>query len=339
MKKFRIGIIGLGHNGRAWLRAYKSSLFAEVVAVCDYSGRKVKETMEQEGIISGYQNHQEMLRRNDIDIVSIHTPDHLHCQPFVDSVNAGRHTLVEKPMADTIADLKKMVSASDKARKKGIKTMVGQVLRFNPLFMGIKNIIEEGRLGEIFYMEADYIHNLRYQASRDRYNPDLRLNWYLEKEVPVIGGGCHPLDLLRWFKGKEILEVKAYSNRIAFPDMKNDDCEIAIFKFEDGCIAKVTTLYAPVSPMPYAYNLAIYGVKGTILRDTICTNEEKGFQNLPYRWETAHPYEPEVEHFIECILEDKETIVNAREGARTAAAVITAARAMKTKKALKIPEF
>lgn len=339
MKKLKVGVIGLGHNGRAWVNAYKKGAHSEVVAVCDYSGKKVKEVMQESGIISGYQDHREMLERKDIDVVSVHTPDMLHCRPFLDSLSAGKHTLVEKPMADSIVDLRKMVRAADIAKRRGLKTMVGQILRFNPLAREIKKIASEGKLGEIFYMEADYIHNLRYQGSRDRFNSAINMNWYIEKEVPMVGGGCHPLDLLRWFKEKEIIEVQAYSNRIAFPDMKNDDCEIALFRFSDGCIAKIATIYAPVSPMPYAYNLKVYGVKGTVLADTVCTDEEKGFQKLPVQWGTGHPYEPEAEHFTQCIMENKETLISAREGAKTAAAIITAFQAMKARRSLKVPKF
>ena len=339
MKKLKVGIIGLGHNGRAWISAYKKSSLADVVAVCDYSGKKVKDAMQEFGVISGYQSHKEMLARKDIDAVSIHAPDFLHCQPFIDSLSAGKHTFVEKPMANTIPDLEKMVRAADQAKKKGLRTMVGQILRFNPLAMEIKKTADEGKLGEIFYMEADYIHNLKYQGSRDRYNSHLNMNWYLDREIPMVGGGCHPLDMLRWFKGKEIIEAQGYSNRIGFPDMKNDDCEIALFRFRDGCIAKVTVIYAPVSPMPYAYNVAVYGRKGTVLGDTVCTDEQKGFQSLGVHWGTGHPYEPEAEHFMSCITENRETIINAREGAKTAAAVITAFRAMKAGRPLKVPRF
>jgi len=335
-RKLGVGIIGLGHNGEAHLRAYQTNPFTEVIAVCDLSEEKVRKIKKIYGIKYGYTDYQKMLIRKDIQVVSVNTSDHLHAKPFIHSLEAGKHTFVEKPMADTILDLRKMVEAADK--NPHLKTMIGQILRFNPLFKKIKEFIRKGTLGEIFYLEGDYIHNLKCQADKERYNEKIGMNWWLEKELPMVGGGCHPLDLLRWFAGG-VVEVQAYSNRIAFPQMKNDDAVVAIFKFENSCLGKVTALYGPVSPYAYANNIAVYGTKGTILRDTICLDEKEGFTKIEVPYSRGHPYEPEVNHFIECILKDKKPLVDAREGARTAAAAITINKALKEKKSIPIPEF
>jgi len=133
-KKLGVGIIGLGHNGEAHLRAYQSNPFTEVVAVCDLSEEKVQRLKEKYGIKYGYTNYR-ILERDDIEIISVNTPDHLHAEPFIKSLEAGKHTFVEKPMADDISDLKRMVETADK--NPHLKTLVGHILRFNPLFQDL----------------------------------------------------------------------------------------------------------------------------------------------------------------------------------------------------------
>ncbi len=335
-RKFGVGIIGLGGNGEAHLRAYQSNPFVEVRAVCDFSQEKVEKIKKKYGIKYGYTDYQ-ILKRDDIQIISVNTPDSLHAEPFIKSLEAGKHTFVEKPMADNISGLKEMVKTTEKNPQ--LKTLVGHILRFNPLFIEIKRIIEKGILGKIFYLEGDYIHNLKGQADKERYDPKIKMNWYLEKELPMVGGGCHPLDVLRWFAQDEPIEVQAYSNRISFPEMKNDSSVVAIFKFKNGAIAKVTALYEPISPYAFANNITVYGTKGTILRDTICLNEKEGFKKIPAKYHPGHPYEPEVNHFIDCILKDKKSLIDAKEGARSAAVVITVSKALKEKRSIPIPEF
>jgi len=335
-KKLGVGIIGLGHNGEAHLRAYQSNPFTEVVAVCDLSEEKVQRLKEKYGIKYGYTNYR-ILERDDIEIISVNTPDHLHAEPFIKSLEAGKHTFVEKPMADDISDLKRMVETADK--NPHLKTLVGHILRFNPLFQEIKRIIKKGTLGRIFYVEGDYIHNLKCQADKERYNKKIKMNWYLEKELPIVGGGSHPLDLLRWFAQDEPVEVQAYSNHITFQEMKNDSSVVAIFKFRDGAIGKVTALYEPVAPYAYANNIAVYGTKGTIIKDMICLDEREGFTKIETAYSRAHPYEPEVNYFVDCILKDEKPLIDAREGARSAAAVITVSEALKEKKSVPIPQF
>jgi len=154
-----------------------------------------------------------------------------------------------------------------------------------------------------------------------------------------VGGGSHPLDLLRWFAQDEPVEVQAYSNHITFQEMKNDSSVVAIFKFRDGAIGKVTALYEPVAPYAYANNIAVYGTKGTIIKDMICLDEREGFTKIETAYSRAHPYEPEVNYFVDCILKDEKPLIDAREGARSAAAVITVSEALKEKKSVPIPQF
>lgn len=335
-EKIGVGIVGLGHNGVAWLQAYQRHPDAEVRAVADLNADLVRRVAATYGV-AGVHFGLDILARDDIDLVSIHTPDHLHAEPFVRAVEAGKHVVVEKPMANEIEDLHRMVAASRQAP--GQKVLVGHVLRFMPYFVQVKQILERGELGTILYAEGDYIHNLRYQGDASRFNPALGANWYLQHEKPMVGGGAHPLDLLRWFVGEDIVEVQAMSHRMVFPEMAHDASIVALYRFQSGAVAKVTALYAVESPYAEANHLALYGTKGTIRGSKICRDEAEGFTPLPVPPNTGHPYDGEVEHILDCIGNDKPTLMDAVEGAKSAAPAILAEEAARRKCAIPIPTF
>lgn len=339
MAKVRVGVVGLGHNGQAWVSGYESNARAEVVAVCDFSADKVAQARQRAPQARGYNRLADMLEQETLDAVSVHTPDHLHAEPFVQALEAGCHVLVEKPMGNTLEDLDRMTQA---ARQSDRKTHVGQILRFNPFFAKVKELCANGTLGEIFYLEGDYIHGLLCQADAARIDPNIgNINWYLDHEKPIVGGGVHPFDLLRWYADSEAVEVDGFGNSIAFPAMKHNDCMSAVFRFESGAVAKVAALYGPVGPMAPLYNLAVYGTKGTVRGGRLYVGQGHDAQetDLTYLSVHGHPYDPQIEHFLAAIQEDTPTLVDAFSGANSAAATIMAAEAINTGRRQTIPVY
>jgi len=323
--KLGVGVIGLGHNGLAFCDIYAGHKRTHLLAVCDRDPSR-RDAAAQKYEAKGYAGY-EMLEHPGLDIISIHTGDPHHAEPFISALEAGKHVFVEKPMANNLDDLRAMLAAADKSDR---KIAVGHVLRFNPLFQAVKKMCQEGILGDIFYMEGDYIHDLRYQLSMER--------WKVEEEKPMVGGGCHPFDLLRWFSEAEPVEVTSYSNHIVYPEMREDATIVSIFKFGGGAVARVTALYGPTSPMPRYYNLALYGTKGTVLRDQLCLAGLRDFMQIPIETH-GHPYGPEVDDLTTAIMENRPPLVTAREGARSACAVLCAHESSKTGRPVKIPHL
>lgn len=339
MERLRVGVVGLGHNGQAWVSGYAANPRAEVVGLCDFSEQKLEQAGQRVPGARRYTDLDTMLAEAALDVLSVHTPDHLHADPFIKGLQAGCHVMVEKPMGNTLEDLERMTAA---ARASDRKTHVGQILRFNPLFAELKRLVAEGVFGDIFYMEADYIHNLRCQADPARLDPHIgNINWYLEHEIPLVGGGVHPYDLLRWYADSEAVEVMGYGNSIAFPAMKNHDCQVAIFRFANDICAKVTALYGPVSEMARFYNMTIYGTKATFKGGLLTVDEEGELKttDLSGLSVAGHPFDPQIEHFLAAIQEDKPTLVDAFSGANSAAATIMAAQAVRTGQKQAVPVF
>jgi len=317
-----VAVIGLGHNGRAFCRAYAQHPAARLMAVCDRDPERLR-AAAYEHEAEGYGDYS-FLQRDDIHAVSVHTPDHLHAEPFLRALAAGKHVFVEKPFANSLEDIGRMLAAAQKSDR---VTMVGQVLRFNPVFRAVKQWVEAGVLGDLFYLEADYLHDLRYQRELEP--------WKLSEEIPIVGGGCHPLDLLRWLAG-EIEEVFAYSNHIAYPEMTQPATVVSTYRFAGGAVGKVTVLYGCVNPMPQLYNLGVFGTRGTVVRNRLSLDGLHEWMELPPP-PPGHPYEPEVAHFLDCILHARPPLVDAREGAKTAAAALCAAESARSGRPVKVP--
>jgi len=320
-KPLRAAVIGLGHNGLAWCETYQQARGTILAAVCDLDAERAASVTTRFSVEA--RSFPDILADPTIDIVSVHTADHQHAEPFVQAIAAGKHVFVEKPLANSLEDVRRMVEA---ARRSDRFVMVGQVLRFYPLYEQIKKMVEGGLLGEITYAEADYVHDLRYQQHMER--------WKLAEEIPMVGGGCHPYDLLRWFLDDEPEWVTAASNRIAYREMKEDTSIAAIFRFRKGAVAKVAAVYG--SPTPARYNLALYGTRGSIHKNKFCYDgmdrwmEISGGQHKNYLGEA--------EHFAECIRTGKRPLVDILEGARTVSGCLAAVKAARTGKPVK-PEL
>jgi predicted dehydrogenase len=324
--RVRVGQIGVGHNGGAFVRAYTAAEAAELVAICDLDEGRAREHAARFGVPHVYTDYREMLAREELDLVSVHTPDHLHVEPAVAALEAGAHLFCEKPLANDMEGCRRIVEAARRAGPQR-KMMCGHVLRFNPVFAAVKGLIEEGVLGALFYLEGDYIHDLRFQTG-----------WNLEEEVPMIGGGCHPIDIMQWWAGP-VVEVQAYSNHIAFPQMREDDCAVAILRFASGALGRCTAAYGPSGPMAHLYNLAAYGTKGTVVRDQLSLIGLHQFTRLPVEYPPGHPYEPEVEHLARCIQHDVPVRATVVDGARAVAVALAIGQAIRERRAVAVEQL
>ena len=337
----RVGFIGLGHNGIGHIEAHRRVGKSEVVALCDVNSERLENASKRFGIKQTYRSAEELCAQADIEAVSINTGDPFHTEPFLTAVENGKHLFVEKPLANSIDQVEAMVAAARAADAK-LKIVVGYILRFNPMYEVIHELCHTGQLGQVYYMEADYVHNLLYQAKQT--DTLTGVNWYLEYERPMVGGGSHPLDLLRWFSGAQVVEVSGYSNHVAFPAMKEDDCQIALFRFDNGAIAKVAALYGPRLAMPSYNNLRIYGTKGTVERNQVAIAKDEEdvhpeLQPIASEHIAGHPFDREVEDWLDSIRDGRNPRCDLFDGANSTVATLLAVEAMGTGKVLSVPVY
>jgi predicted dehydrogenase len=151
MEPVKLAYIGAGGIAQSHLRAIAGADEIEVVAVADIILERAEETAKEWGIPHVYQDYKEMLEKEDIEAVSVCTYNQAHRVPTVDALRAGKHVIVEKPMAATLEDATAMVRA---ARETGNLLMVAVWTRFSPLRQAAKAIVDAGTLGEIYYAET-----------------------------------------------------------------------------------------------------------------------------------------------------------------------------------------
>ena len=227
----------------------------------------------------------------------------------------------------------------EEVRRSGRKFMVGQVGRYAPGFRMAKHLIDRGEIGELFFVESEYAHDYRRVPGVGGWRKDPML-----RREPFLGGGCHPVDLLRWIAG-DPHEVFAYANHKALKDWPVDDCTIAIFKFPQDVLGKV--LVSIGCRRPYTMRSVFYGDRGTIIADNtspyiqiyredfVTGQAGPEFAQIPVNT-ASHNVQREVEELVEAILQDKPVETDVVEGAKTVAACLAAVRSTKSGRPEKI---
>jgi predicted dehydrogenase len=257
----------------------------------------------------------EVLRDDRVDIVNISGPNHVHAEQGIAAAEAGKHVLIEKPMCISMAENRALRDAVAKAR---VKSIVCFVLRWNPLFENLKTLLAAGAIGKLFYVEVDYWHGLGPAWSGYHWG-----QYAKHAGSTQLLAGCHAVDAIRCFTGDEVVEVTAYGSNIK-KNFDYDANSVAILKFRGGAIGKTSTLLDAV--MPYQFNIDLAGTEGT-LRDNRLWS--KPLMPAQTAWSTIptimpdsaavehHPFDAEINHFVSCILEDRESHCNVADAYHT----------------------
>jgi predicted dehydrogenase len=159
MKKLGVLIHGAGWVSTQHIAAFQANPDTQILAVSSRSPESARKRIAEAGLkdVAAYDNLDKALAHPGVDIVSICTPQHVHCANVVAAARAGKHLVIEKPVGISPAELRQMRAA---VREAGVRTVVSFVLRWNPLFQTLKRMMADDALGRPYYVEADYIsHN------------------------------------------------------------------------------------------------------------------------------------------------------------------------------------
>jgi len=192
MKEIKVGIIGTGGiAGGKHLPGHRSVEGVSVIAACDVVEERVKNFAEKNDIPNIFTDYEEMLKMDELDAVSVCTPNRYHAGPTIAALEAGKHVICEKPLSDNAIDGQKMVDA---AKKSGKILQIGLQSRFAAGNRTLRKLVEDGIFGDIYYGRA--------MAMRRRGIP---VGSFIRKDL--AGGGClmdigvHILDVLLWIIG------------------------------------------------------------------------------------------------------------------------------------------
>jgi len=359
-RKYGVMIHGAGWVSTQHIAAFRLNPATEIVAI---SSRKMSSARQRaaEAQLSGigiYDDLEKALKHPGVDIVSICTPQHVHCENVLAVARAGKHMIIEKPVGLSMAQLGRMHQAVQSA---GVKTVVSFVLRWNPLFQELKSRIAAGALGRLYYLEADYLSHTG--AWWTGWNDTRTL---ANGVSAMLVAGCHAIDALRWFaapgefEAAKPLEVFSLSggyrkgqNRAydptthswieRAPPMEYDGLEVALIKFDNGVLGKVSVNFDCV--MPYRLPLRIFGDRGSVFDNRLWTPGAEG----PNQWQelaalppdssdvSHHPFRAEIDHFIGCLQKDIESHCNLEDAIRTHEVVFAALQCYRTGRPVRLP--
>ena len=260
MKKIRFGITGSGYMARTHAEAIKwLGETASLSAV--FGGTRAPDFAKRYGIALE-PSVQSLVKRDDIDAIVVTTPHHLHITEVMAALEAGKHVLIEKPMATSVADCDRMLAAAA-ARKLTIG--VGYNLRFRDLPLKTRELVRAGAIGKIVNMHLTFFVDVEL-FNNQNFGGVNKMTWIKMPENIgfVIDGLPHGVDLMRWLTGAEVKSVAGFS-RTFIPGRQVEDTTAGIMEFTSGAICTVNTSCAVPGPYPGQYShYSIIGTEGLI---------------------------------------------------------------------------
>jgi len=315
-----VAIIGCGSVAHGHIRAWKTNTKAKVAMLVDLEMslvRKIIDDLELDEKIPASRNYEDALKSEEIDIVDICTPSHLHTMQIIDALTAKKHIVVEKPTGYNLEECRKLKFYLHKYPES--KAAVAYSLRYYPLNIAVKKLMVEGRIGEPIYGQFTWNHSHRLDRSRRRRRPYKRK--FADRGGHYIAGSeasrtTHIFDLSRYMFG-EVEEVFAYKGRKIYGTY-------AVAIFENGATALLTSSIASKLGLRNPTVVSIQGTKGTINTGMTKKREYIGeliakdkVSTIKASKETGHGDRVRTENIINAIQKNAPLIAPLEDGIRT----------------------
>ena len=325
MTRLRVAMIGYGFMGAAHSQGWRTAprVFdlpaePEMAVVVGRNAVAVAAAAQKWGWAESATDWREVVGRDDIDVVDIVTPGDSHAEIAIAALEAGKHVLCEKPLANTVAEAEAMAEAAGKAAARGIRAMVGFTYRRVPAVTFLRNLIAEGAVGTVNQVRASYRQDWLV-------DPDMPLAWRLQKEHAGSGAlgdiGAHAIDLAQFVTGQNIDKVSGVIETIVKerPLLDNsasgsglsgtaatgrgkvtvDDIAIFTGRFESGELAsfeasrfatgRKNALQIEVSGDKGALAFDLEDLNSVQIYDRTAPADRQGFRKILVT-EAAHPY-------------------------------------------------
>jgi UDP-N-acetylglucosamine 3-dehydrogenase len=295
----RVGVIGAGFIGAIHLDAYANMPEVEVLGVADTR----PETAAAGAAIVGahaYPSYEELVAAEEVDIVDVCLPTAYHRELALKAARAGKHVILEKPIARTLEDAQAIVEAFSDTHQ---RLFVGHVVRFFPEYQRIKAMVDEGDLGTVGIVRTS------------RRSPFLRgwNDWYADWRMSggvLLDMLIHDFDFLRWTLGEV---ERLYARGVAGREYNRLDYALVTLRFAGGAIAHVEGHWG--YPGPFNYSIEVAGSRALVVADSTQPGSVQllggaaGAGESPDFLTGKSPFQTELEHFIHCIATGEESLV------------------------------
>ncbi|WP_439581496.1 Gfo/Idh/MocA family protein [Dyadobacter bucti] len=340
MGKLNVGIIGYGWVATAHITAIQAGNGAQVTAI--YSSRKLDDaelSTKWGGDITSYTDLDALLANKDIDAVSICSYTYQHVDHAVKAAKAGKHIILEKPMALSWADCQAIEAAVKEAN---VKFCICFECRYSNQFISTKAILDQGLIGDLHYAEVDYLHGIGPWYGQ--------FEWNAKKGgggSSLLTAGCHALDSLLMFMGTDVEEVTSYDTKSKSPifaPYEYTTTSVTILKFKSGKIAKCAASVDCLQP--YYFHTHLFGSEGSILDNKIHSEKLKSDK---HKWSEMsmsmldsgdvadHPYQLQFDTFFKSIQNNTEMpLTGLKEAIKTHEIIFAADQSAATGKSVKL---
>ena len=313
-RKVRYGIIGFGAFAeRTIAPAIQASSNSELVALQKRSLIAAKEKAQIFHIPHAFDSVEALVRHPDVDAVFIVSANSQHAPATITAAQCGKHILVEKPMAINSTEVEAMIEI---CKKNNVKLMVGHMVRFSPLVLRMKELIQSGLIGRVTFIKSEFIYDGRISHR----------HWLVDRNIagggPIFDIGVHCLDTTRFLLDDEVVSVKSQLDPVPSSVMTESTAQLAL-KFSRGTTAGIFCSYA--APIRRTY-IEIIGEKGILsaenfswsnnrlLLKTVLGENDKIIEEHEESIVVPNLYEKEVTLFSESILHNTESPIPGEEG-------------------------
>ena len=313
MSPVKIAVVGVGGWGKNLIRVFSELEECELFAVCDADEGRSKNFGKTYGIPS-FTDFSSMLRGVELDAVAVATPSSTHFKIAMQAIREDKHTFVEKPICSSPVEAKILVG---EAERRGVKLMVGQIERYNPVTQELKKLIEQGKAGKV------------YSLSSRRAGRPVKVN-----EIGVIKDlAIHDIDAMRYLLGKDPKSV--FANCLFVENERFEDLAEIIMIFEDKVIG-----YIEANRLPFKKERSILvtgevaSVAADYLNKKLTVTYASGEEEIPIV--AREPLKVELLHFIDCISRNRVPLTSGFEGMRSLEVAEAALKAAEASRSLPI---
>jgi myo-inositol 2-dehydrogenase / D-chiro-inositol 1-dehydrogenase len=350
MQRTKVALLGAGFIADIHLECYRRFIpEAEVVAVYARDREKAASFARRHGIAQSFSDLDEAITASGCEVADVCLPNFLHAAATVKAADAGKHVIIEKPLAMTLEECDRMIAA---CRANGRKLMYAEELCFAPKYERVRRLVSEGAVGEVYMLKQSEKHSGPHAG------------WFYDVEQSgggvLMDMGCHALGWFRWMLGRGARPVSVYATMgtvLHKGRTRGEDNSIVIVEFEraDGgpvtCVAEDS--WAKQGGMDD--RIEVYGTGGVSYADLFAGNaaltySQKGYGYALEKADTTQGwtftvfeeafnqgYPHELQHFIECVQADREPLVTGEDGRAVLELIYAAYESARTERKVNLP--
>jgi predicted dehydrogenase len=352
MDQVRFGIIGLHNHYHAYPMAdylKRGIPNASLVAVADERADYAEKFAQQYGAQAAYKDYRELLDRKDIDAVIITSYTSAHAEQVEASAASGRHILLDKPIATSLADANRIAAATEKYQ---VKLLMAYLLRYLPAYQKAKQLVDEGVIGKL----TSAFYSIRIPATfiKDAPGVDYR-GWYADPAKGGGGGfidhGVHFTDWFRWFFESDAVSANGRTATLKYTDLPVEDYGIATYQLESGAVVTVESTWHTAEwygPMASPDRCTLTGTDGEIEfhyqkspQIEVASIHEPYTGRVYFDWigeeRSEICYRNMLVDFVDCLLNDRDPVPNAVDGLKALEMILAAYESDRCNQTVQIP--